>query len=356
MPKLSQENEALLLELHKTQEDLERKYDEVITLSAKLSEANKRLERINAAHPNYLETGFLSVQPYDGSHAKTRSQWTIQHIQVNSYQLEDLHFSIDVAHNTARMIFQRYDGMVEVNQWLDWKSMHQPVEDLVLSEELPQLKRSDESGKFLNTKEFLIASRVPETISRLIKDRPSIIPSSSESAEQHIEKLSKLFNAIAQWPTVFRYNKCELLNIDMRKNYQGLRFKLSDVSINGKYIPFLEYTLSSIDGESEAFGSNPRLEFDEIAKHAFDKWFIESNDERGGRLELRFATPSEMDLSVWHKLSDKDKILIVGLISELPSQLGLIKTKNSYYNRHQEQWRCLAISVKNIMKAKYKAG
>lgn len=97
---------------------------------------------------------------------------------------------------------------------------------------------------------------------------------------------------------------------------------MTNIKFESRTIPQFNYRLSSVNSNSERFGQHPRLEFHEDAKGLFDNWFIESEDDRGPRLELRFSMPDLMDIGVWRRLSPNDQLLIAATISKLPEKIS----------------------------------
>jgi len=111
----------------------------------------------------------------------------------------------------------------------------------------------------------------------------------------------------------------------------------------------VEYRISTIDEHEDSFGQNPRLEFPRNAQQYLENWFIETNDFRGPRLELRFSRPDAMDTNIWSSLAEKDQVLIAGLISSMPIQFADLSKTEIDTSAKWPAWTDLALSIATIL-------
>src|SRR5690606_3202512 len=79
-----------------------------------------------------------------------------------------------------------------------------------------------------------------------------------------------------------------------------------------------------------------------------NSWFVESFDDFGDKLELRFALPEAMDLGVWHKLSTQDQDVVRKLIKILPDCLQRLQKDGCHISRPWQEWLGMAAEVQRI--------
>jgi hypothetical protein len=159
----------------------------------------------------------------------------------------------------------------------------------------------------------------------------------------------RLLATLANWPVVFRFDEIQLIGNDRSNGYQALGIRLSNLSLGQHSWAELEYRVSTVDQNPSLFGENPRLEFHESSRAALQNWFAESQDSKGKKLELRFAKPDAMDVDVWKKLSETDRLLIAGLVGNLPVQLDLLKKNNLTLLLPWQDWLSLSKSLREIL-------
>jgi len=127
---------------------------------------------------------------------------------------------------------------------------------------------------------------------------------------------------LAILPPVVRFDHIKLKNNQINPGYEHLWFELDNLSFGQQHWAQFEFRLACANTTTQ-FGSDPRLEFPENTGQApLPSWFIESNDEHGNKLELRFAQPEAMDISVWNQLGEADRHFIRALINALPNLLA----------------------------------
>src|SRR5690606_3325920 len=108
----------------------------------------------------------------------------------------------------------------------------------------------------------------------------------------------------------------------------------------------LQYRLATVNEPGQPVGKNPRLEFPQCAQYTLKSWFAETADDRGSRLELRFAQPDAMDTEVWERLATEDQNHIAGLLSTLPMQLDDLQQAQQATTQPWEAWRSMANTMR----------
>src|SRR5690606_24276228 len=137
--------------------------------------------------------------------------------------------------------------------------------------------------------------------------------------------LAEFAKTLHSWPALMRFKQIEFSPVTSIPNYAALSIELKGVSLGDENLDQLSYRLASVDTVAGQFGNDPRLEFPESAREALTSWFAETSDDRGPRLELRFAKPNAFDMNVWNRLSARDQSLVAGLLSIMPVQLAALE-------------------------------
>lgn len=353
MQKMIQENESLLVELHRTQEELEERHREIENLRNLLSSKSKVLERMLSAYPDYVNAKDISISSHNSIFTTSGVDFSIQEVTIGHIEIENLNFTFETSNASTKVFFPRSLNGIDVNKWISWQTIPYHVKAIVLSDRLPNLpSRENSLGKNLTASEWTVVSQLPRLASNLIEKQKTSLNISQDLKFLVLDCLKRLQKGIGKWPTMLRCDACELKQVTVKGEYKSIELHLKNVVVSEKSLGNIEFTLSTVDSDENVFGSHPRLEFYEKSKSSFEQWFQESFDERGSRLELRFAGSDEMDMAVWRRLLDNDKILITALISGLPSLIESLKTTNSHFKSHRVQWLTLALNMKNILKSR----
>ena len=154
-------------------------------------------------------------------------------------------------------------------------------------------------------------------------------------------------------PKTLRFDELYIKDYEELGEYENLTFHLTNISFANKLYKNFEFRLACANIQDNQFGTDPKLEFpEEFGKIILENWFAESEDNYGSKLELRFAIPNAMDINVWDKLSQNDKIFIYNLVNLLPNritQLSKINTNEKMFSRSFDDWINLANTIKNIL-------
>lgn len=349
MKTLIDENEVLLLELHKTQEALEQKQAELASIQDMLASLNRRLERMRASYPNYWEMENMYVSSRNDGLKLSISDWIIEKSVVGGQYLESMHFAIDLS--KQGVIFPKLVNGAPTNTWAQWDRDNNLHEILILTADSTFIAKNNKvSRRNLSTTEWLILRSLPRKLAELITTKPECLLGKIDSAS-HLQYLSSLDNSMKSWNLNVRHDSFNIVGMRELPQYRSVTLKFSNLSLGNQSIEELKFTLSTVDPSAEEFGKNPRLEFHEDTNGILNSWFAETQDTRGCRLELRFSMPNDMDLAVWLKLSDADRILIAGVISSLPENLKLVRTDNSHFIKNRENWIKTSFKILEILKA-----
>jgi len=335
------ELELTISQLHQTQEDLEQATYTLMNNSIEINALTNRIFRLTEGIPDFWEADSIEIKLVKD----TKNAKVIQWNAINSHLGNKLHprisFTTSYAAGITAITFQRketsdftYFQTNETSQEFTCLPVHGALTDKN-NAMLSALGTSD--WKAIN----ILIPKIARTLrTEILHDIPK------EAAALTVDGLVKLQSILRAWPSLLRYDSIKLIDTVNTSEYQALDFLIENLEIGSQNIKTFCYRLSSVNEPDKAFGQYPRLEFNEDTKGSFENWFIESDDERGKRLELRFADPNQMDIGVWRRVSDRDRLLIVAIISKLPEKLKSLRVTHENHAKW-EDW----INIANMMKA-----
>lgn len=140
---------------------------------------------------------------------------------------------------------------------------------------------------------------------------------------QHYAKL------LAAVPRALRFDGVGITRIVRQDSYAHLGLTLRNVLTERGRFDTWEFQLATVQ-DNGTFDANPRLEFSRgRGETAFERWFVESSNAFGDKLEVRFAKQDQLvDLPlVMVRLTDADRRLIAQLIDQLPNIVAIAATQ-----------------------------
>jgi hypothetical protein len=341
---LEEQNESLLSQLHQTQESIEQ----YLPMDSQVATGQHRIKRILDRHPDYWD--YESVDAYRISSEDDQEivQWHFKDISLGNSYIPQFSFQTVISETEIGIIVQR-DNTRTDGPLVRWPRGGPKTCDLPL---LVQRHARSNKDSTLNTMGPTDWSAIQNLIARLAK---LVGQSSDDGIWKNIatpklrEGLLAYAEILSNWPAVLRYDGIELRKITRLGDYTSLEIGLTNLWLGTQNWTKLTYRLASVTAPNQAFGENPRLEFPAEASQVFQTWFAETNDERGPRLELRFAHPAAMDTRVWNALNGHDQVLIAGLVASLRAQLIAISQFDSADNKTWQDWEAVADSIKSIL-------
>ncbi|MEE1918372.1 hypothetical protein V0R52_18440 [Pseudomonas asiatica] len=336
------ENELLIKALHNTQEQLERVSIELYEKKCAIDALSSKLEKLYAKYPNYWEADSICHSIIEDKSGKRKITWTVSKTELSNKKYNSLKFETEV-----------HNGITGIK-------FHKSCEDLDFFKNNPKASElnclpvngsySIENNKFISSIGSSDWKAINDLISKLKaalinNEFPEIPKDLSQDISNGLGSLKHVFD---NWPKIIRYDAIELIQHIHSTEYQALDLSISNLEIESVFVPKFSYRVSSVNEPGKNFGQFPRIEFDENSAVSFEKWFPETSDHRGNRLELRFADPDEMDISVWKKLSQRDQILIAANISILSDTLKKLKAKSNT-ELGWDAWVKLSEKLKKIL-------
>lgn len=343
LEKVKDENESIMYQLHSCQEQLERLHlnsrsiqKHNVNLARALSALSKQLSQ-----PWYFESiHVVATAENDSLH----TQWHIENCVVNGKFIPQIRFHTG--------IFQGSFGLIFHHPFTDWLTTPKDATQDNMLRCIP------EKNTLYNGNNLPLTSLSTSSWSSLKALLGNLVQELSHSdklqTDPGIEKgvlqnyLSNLHQTLNAWPNVLRYDNIEVLAEIETETHNRLELRLRNASIINNQWEEVHYGLSSIDSPG-SFGTHPKLEFPKSSPSALEKWYPETIDERGSRLELRFKQPNVMDTDVWSTLSGKDQVLIASLLTSLKAQLTELVRSEKIDRDGFQKWHDLSIKIKSIM-------
>lgn len=344
------ENALLLLQLHETQEELEQYLLQLQRSEADLDLLGERLHKMQARYPDYWSCDNLEVTLSSERNDHQASQWQLTNLDLGGRFIPLLRFKLHLEGGVAGLTLQRSTSNGSPAPLLRWPNAFANADELpCLPSEGSVIQGNNLALTGLAQSDWQFLQALISTLANLLADSDEFrLPKQLDRRALH-HGLLELQATLANWPQVLRYDNLQLLGNEQLPNYDSLHIRLENLQLGERHWPELDYRLASIDYQSEGFGQNPRLEFPEKTRASLQNWFAESQDERGSRLELRFAQPDAMDLNVWNVLSAEDRILIASLAVTLPLQLLELEQCNATLAHSWQEWLMLGESLKRIL-------
>lgn len=315
-----QENELLLVQLHQVQEELEHYFLEHKNASKQNEALQQRWQRMLERNPDYCDYRSLDLLGNDGA---TRTSWRFTELNAAGRAFAELRFDMVVTDGVAAFAFAR-----------DGKAPGAP-----------------EALEQLGTADWLLLPTLCRVLDEALQAPAGSVAQLSDAQRGALrEALAALTAVIAATPAALRFDRISLKREQVNPDYEHLWLQLGNLSLGERRWADFEFRLSCANVRPGKFGTHPKLEFPaEAGAVLFDSWFAESHDDFGDKLELRFALPEAMDMSVWEQLSQADREMLKRLIALLPRALSRLEDGQATLARPFADWQQLAAGIQAIL-------
>ncbi|HEU4853583.1 MAG TPA: hypothetical protein VFT37_15650 [Telluria sp.] len=315
-----QESELILVQLHQVQEELENYFLQHKAAAQRNKELEGRWQRMLERNPNYCDYASLDVSAADDS---GRLDWRFTDLNAAGRSFPELRFSTAIENGVTRLALPRAGG-TEATQLND-----------------------------LSTSEWALTETLCKILTTVLDPAKAGSTKLGELRDEQVTALChgvhRLVDEMAELPPVLRFDKVVLKREQVNSDYEHLWLRVINPALADMRWPEFEFRLSCANVRPGKFGAYPKLEFPAGAGEApFEKWFIESYDDFGEKLELRFALPESMDTAVWQELSERDHAFIARLIAAIPSMLERMDDEGIVLARDWSDWSALAATVQRI--------
>ena len=352
-----EEAELLLRQLHKVQEELEFYYLEYRAEKKRADTIESKWEKMLNKHPYYIDCDNIICQ---NSSDNQGLFWSLENIEIFNRSIDFL--QLETLLWQDKIIFRFVEKQDKDLPLLVWNPNSKDNQNnnefivcpLIVNDAIQQLANTDII--LLRNLSILFLQHLQQL---LANNNSNINDTDDVVNNPNINTFINLFKQIPNFldnvlPKTLRFDEFYISdNTNIGSEYESLTFHMTNINIGNTIHKKFEFRLSCANIQNGNFGTDPKLEFPEdFGKIILQNWFAESEDDSGKKLELRFAIPNAMDISVWNKLSQNDKIFIYNLVNLLPNritQLSKINTNEKMFSRSFDDWINLANTIKNIL-------
>ena len=339
----AENSELLLLELHQSHLESEHYFQQHEEARSQLQAATVRWQRVLQRNPglyDYETIEILPAQPDD----QDKITWRVTNFSFAGNQLPVLEFKTVLKDGVAGIVFCR--PAKGSSPLVRWPAAADQNGDLILisagtnTDILLNLATSD--WRMLQKLVALLVESLssPTKLQGLADIEPAALAAS----------LAKLGQSLQKLPVTVRYDQIELKREQVNPDYEHIWFRFNNLSLGDKRWPQFEFRLSCAHVRPHQFGDYPKLEFPEEGSQApFESWFIESRDDFGNKLELRFEQPDELDMATWQRLTAQDHAFIAALTNQLSAMLASLKAAGLRLKRPWEDWINMTKEMQRIL-------
>lgn len=339
---------SLVNSLHSAHEKIEELLLANRCAEKQLRAVTGRIERILANHPDYWDYETIEISYNSRRNDKKIVGLRFFNLDLSVQLLEQLYIEIEVQKNITSLIISSDQSDPHL-PFRSWPFNLQPEIKLSCAgnytEISPQIAQAL-SG--LCTKDWKTLRALTGMLATIFADPPDTIKSLDIDLSEISSQLKLQALVYASWPNTLRFDSVRMIEAMHGQNYHVLYLELANLYISNTTHLKAEFGLATVDSDGSSFGSNPRLEFPEACREIMESWHPESANEKGQKLELRFAFPNAMDTNVWNSLTINDKFLITGIIGKLPEMVNKISTEAPTKSLRWGDWKELASNTRQI--------
>ncbi|NHZ64909.1 hypothetical protein [Massilia genomosp. 1] len=338
------ENEVLLSQLQHVQRELEHYFMAYEAASLAHQEALACLQRMQARTPDYYDYDCIQAHVEEATHDAATISWQISRLALPERDLPELRFQTVHTLSKVEFIVDFADSEAGAGL-LRWPLPGASTVRLIVdaTPEAPE----DVIGR-LASSDFDLLLALCKLLANALEQgevSPEGVPPQALVAllRQTLQQLQAL-------PPVLRYDRVHLKREQRNVDYEHLWLEIDNLSAGPVHLPVFGFRLSCANVEPGRFGSYPKLEFPaDGARAALENWFGEASDDFGDKLELRFALPADMDLTVWQHLSVRDRHFVAALLLLLPALLDDLERRQVDITRTWSDWREAALNMLAIL-------
>ncbi|TNC97322.1 MAG: hypothetical protein FD118_4114 [Rhodocyclaceae bacterium] len=331
------------------QEELEHYFLQQQNVQKQLTSAEERWQRTIQRNPDFCDFESIEVLAAESSESMA-TRWRLKNLNAAGRSHPELEFRTIIEHGIAGFVLSREPGTT--GPLSRWPSSAADQNELML---LPAGTRTNfpqriENLLDLGTRDWDLLQTLARLLANVLKTPAALkTPADFQPAllRNGLDKLRQIFE---KFPATLRYDSVSLKREQVNPDYEHLWLRVENLAFGDKRWPEFEFRLSCANVRPNRFGTHPKLEFpEESSQAAFDAWFIESYDDFGAKLELRFALPESMDLAVWQRLPENDRAFLSALIKRLPAMLGALQGAGAQLKRPWGDWKNMALEIQRVL-------
>ncbi|SFP66861.1 hypothetical protein SAMN05216419_101217 [Nitrosomonas cryotolerans] len=348
----TENNDQLLLEIHQAHLESEHYFQQHQAARDQLQMAETRWQRLLQRYPACLDYETIEILPVSANQDDPVT-WRLTHFNIPGYHPPVFEFKTPLTQGIAGFTFTH--SPEAGSPFIDALGTHlqNGLTELTL---IPAGTKTALQQCFdillnVNTRDWALLQALSKlliktlTAPAILREHAVIQPKALRAG---LEKFDQLLQKL---PPVVRYDQIRFKQERIHADYEHLWLHFDQLSFGDQRWARFEFRLACAAIHSKPFGTHPRLEFPEEAGQApFEAWFIESYDDVGTKLELRFAQPDAMDMAIWWRLTKQDQRFLLALIDRLPAILQTLRSTDIQLNRPWEDWLNLAHEIQRIVK------
>jgi hypothetical protein len=329
------ENDRLLKNLHKTQEDLESLYLESEKNKNTANVFTDRWARLQQRLPSYVDFSNVRIDVKEIS-GQDQVVWSVSDYFKSGKSIDYLSFATVLVDGVSGIGILEGEFQKVFYPSLVIKSTTQ--RDLFLGFNYSQIQKIEAAINVMDA----------------VLDSQWSIATLDQNFDQQFwrNSISMLIAEFRKLPALLRINlvklKLEVQNID----YENLWLEFHDVAYGNFYAKKIELRIGAAMINPDGFSRYPKIEIplvDGIEK-PFSGWYAESSDTYGQKLEFRFDLDKQiMDMQAWSKLVPKDIGFCAALVSALPRVLSGLRDEKILIGRDWSTWIDFALGVVTIL-------
>lgn len=339
----AQENELLLTQLMQVQEELESYYLDKTKFEKLYKDIQARWARLEKRYPNYVDFGSVELVAFDNLSDVPSITWRVKDYAQGGVAFDEFLF---------QTVLQ--DGQPGIGLVLDAKATATENSALVPKLLKPQSKQLERFVRMGQT-EFrqLMAATTIVTQLETSGWRGVDLPKDFDLGFWR-ESLKLLPTQLQALPVLLRYDAVKLKRELVNPDYEHLWLEFQGLGLGARAWPKFELRLGAAMVQRGGFSQFPKFEIPLIdgKTKPFDSWYAESQDDNGAKLELRFSLEKQVfDTSVWAKLEDTDKALLLRLIYAMPDVLLRLEAEHATIHRPWATWVSFAKAAVQVIEA-----
>lgn len=339
----AQENELLLTQLMQVQEELESYYLDKTKFEKLYQDIQARWARLEKRYPNYVDFGSVELVAFDNLSDVPSITWRVKDYAQGGVAFDEFLF---------QTVLQ--DGQPGIGLVLDAKATATETSALVPKLLKPQSKQLERFVRMGQT-EFrqLMAATTIVTQLEASGWRGVDLPKDFDLGFWR-ESLKLLPTQLQALPVLLRYDAVKLKRELVNPDYEHLWLEFKGLGLGARAWPKFELRLGAAMVQRGGFSQFPKFEIPLIdgKTKPFDSWYAESQDDNGAKLELRFSLEKQVfDTSVWAKLEDADKALLLRLIYAMPDVLLRLESEHASIHRPWATWVSFAKAAVQVIEA-----
>ena len=334
----SHENELLHLQLMQAQEELAVFTEQKVDFEKLYLAYKARWDRLETNQPNYVDFGSTEIVSVDGVSDIPTIIWRVKDYAQAGVALSEFSF--------ATVLQDGHPGIGLVHH-----GEPQAFVPKLLSTHKDQLATFVGLGT-LEFKQLTAALSILGQLEAAQWQGFAFPPQFDLSFWR--PSLQTLLAQLKQMPVMLRYDQVRLKRELINPDYEHLWLEFAGLSMGAAQWKKLEIRLGAALVQPYGFSQYPKFEIPLIdgKTKPFDSWYAESMDDSGAKLELRFALDKNtFDTTVWSKLADADKALVLRLIYAMPDALRRLDKQKAAIHRPWATWVDFASGAVRVLEA-----